>query len=442
MKRRNVIRLTTLTLCLIAALASFTIIKTNNMNDYKNSLEVSYRQSLSELNDYLETVNTDLNKGLYSNSPAQLREISRDLLAQCTAAKNAVSRLPVSQLELGNAYKFLSQASDYAGYLGEKAQKGETVSEREHNNLKMLSGYASKLSEAVNDMVRTAESGAKITEGTVKNAAKVNTSALSKSFSESAKSFESFPTLLYDGPFSDSVLNKDSELLKNAEKKDKKECLSAAARALGKDGKRFSYAGDSDGRLPSYYFNSGRYSVLVTKRGGYIKQIIYSGMISESNISEKNACELAGEYLAKIGYTDMKQSYYSVHENICTANFAYAKKGVYAYSDLIKVSVSMADGKILALDASTYLTNHRKRAPFRAKISRENAKKRLSPYLTVNGVKPCVIPKKNGKEAQCWEFFCTSRDTGEDALIYINAKSGDEEDIMLLLYSDNGTLVK
>ena len=56
--------------------------------------------------------------------------------------------------------------------------------------------------------------------------------------------------------------------------------------------------------------------------------------------------------------------------------------------------------------------------------------------------KMCVIPKESGKEVQCYEFTCKSNDTGEDTLVYINCDTGDEEDIMILLKSANGTLVK
>ena len=66
----------------------------------------------------------------------------------------------------------------------------------------------------------------------------------------------------------------------------------------------------------------------------------------------------------------------------------------------------------------------------------------MSKYLTVNSIKKCVIPKSNGAEVQCYEFACTSKETGEDALIYINAQNANEEEIKLMLYTDNGTLVK
>jgi hypothetical protein len=39
-----------------------------------------------------------------------------------------------------------------------------------------------------------------------------------------------------------------------------------------------------------------------------------------------------------------------------------------------------------------------------------------------------VIPKENGKEANCYEFRCKSSETKEEVLIYINADKGYEED--------------
>jgi hypothetical protein len=56
--------------------------------------------------------------------------------------------------------------------------------------------------------------------------------------------------------------------------------------------------------------------------------------------------------------------------------------------------------------------------------------------------KKCVIPLDNGLEAQCYEFHCESSETGDEVLIYVNSQTGAEENILLLLYSDGGTLTK
>lgn len=442
MTKRNYVRITSYIVFGLTVIIAFALINTRGMTNYKNQLEISYQQSLTELSECLDSINTDLTKSLYSNSSNEIYDVSRDLYAQCATAKNAISRLPVSQMELGNTYKFLSQASDYAQYVGSKIEKGEKISDKEHKNLNTLLQYAQKFSKATQDMVKTVEAGGKITEGEINNTKAINLSSLSNNFSVSAKTFESFPTLLYDGPFSDQILNKKSKLVSQAKVTDKETCKNLVAKYLGVSSNKVNFEADEQSTMPCYTFKCGRYTVSITKQGGYVKSILYSGVVNDSNISEENAINLGKEYLDKIGYKNMKESYYTTSDNICTINFTYCENGVYYYSDLIKCSVSLSDGQILSVDAKTYLTNHTKRDKFSSKLTPQQCQKKLSSYLSVNSVKKCVIPKESGSEVMCYEYACTSKDTGEDALVYINTKTGQEEDIMLLLYTDNGTLVK
>jgi len=442
MTRRRYIRITSFIVFAITVLVAAAICSTRNMITYRDKLEVSYQQSLAELNECLENVSTDLTKSVYSNSSGEIYDISRDLYASCSVAKNALSRLPVSQMELANTYKFLSQASDYAQFIGAKIESGQTISEKEHQNLLTLLKYSEQFYNASSDMVRIAQAGGKITNGEVKNTAALPKNALSNSFSDSAKAFESFPTLLYDGPFSDQVLNKKSALVSSSKVLSKEDCRGIVADCLGVTKQRVIFDSYDKSSLPCYTFKSSRYTVSVTRQGGYIKSILYSGVVNARNISAENAVNIASSFLNDIGYKDMAQSYYSIQNNVCTVNFAYCKGGVYCYGDLIKCGVSMNDGRIVSLDAATYLTNHIKRAAFSPKLSEKQSASLVSPYLTVNSSKKCVIPKESGIEVQCWEFDCTSSQTGEDALVYINCDTGREEDIMLLLQTDGGTLVK
>ncbi|MBR1762025.1 MAG: germination protein YpeB [Eubacterium sp.] len=442
MTRRAYVRITSYIIFSLSVLIATAILNTRSMVDYRDKLEVSYQQSLSELGECLDTVNTDLTKSLYSNSSGEIYDISRDLYAACSVAKNALSRLPVSQMELANTYKFLSQAGDYAQYIGAKIEDGKAISDEEHKNLATLLNYSEKFCDSADNMVRIAQAGGRITDGDIKNTVSLPKTALSNSFSQSAKTFESFPTLLYDGPFSDQVLNKKSKFVKDDKVFSRDECKEIVADCLETDPALISFQCDDKSKLPCYTFNSSRYNISVTKQGGYIKSILYSGLVKSSDISEENAINIASSFLDSIGYKNMEESYYSTGNNICTINFVYCKNDVWYYPDLIKCGVSMSDGRIVSLDAQTYLTNHIKRNGFKAKISKNEAASRVSPYLTVNSSKKCVIPKESGKEARCWEFSCTSSQTGEDALVYINASTGKEEDIMLLLHTDGGTLVK
>ena len=155
-----------------------------------------------------------------------------------------------------------------------------------------------------------------------------------------------------------------------------------------------------------------------------------------------NAYNASFEELKKIGYKNMKATYHSENDGICTINFAFEENGVRCYPDLIKVSVSLSDGKIISVDARNYLLSHRSR-----NLKNENfsvfaeAEKKVSPLLHVKDSRLAVIPTPSEDEKLCAEFHC-SDDNGQEVLVYINAETLNEEEILLLMYSDNGVLTK
>ena len=137
----------------------------------------------------------------------------------------------------------------------------------------------------------------------------------------------------------------------------------------------------------------------------------------------------------------MTETYYSTYDGICTVNYAYEKDGVIYYADLIKVSVSLETGKAVAVDSSGYLMNHTERTCPDKALSPDECRTSVSPSLKVISVRQAVIPLETGKEAFCYEFHCKDEE-GQEALIYVDMLTGQEKDIMLLLYSDDGVLTK
>ena len=155
MTKRSYIRIVSYIGFMLIIIVASSVLSASNMKAYKTELEVSYQQSLAELSECLDKVNTDITKSLMSNSNGEIYDLSRDLYAQCSTAKNAMSRLPINQMELTNAYKFLSQCSDYAQYVGTKIDNGEQITHEELDNLKALLRYAEKFNEQTNNMVAT-----------------------------------------------------------------------------------------------------------------------------------------------------------------------------------------------------------------------------------------------------------------------------------------------
>ncbi|MCD7722390.1 MAG: germination protein YpeB [Clostridiales bacterium] len=443
MKIRNIVRLASFGLCLVAVLAAYAVIGANETKTYKARLEAGYQQNLTELSECLNSIETNLIKSQYTAGGAVMQDLSEDLYSECSTAKNALSRLPIEQLNLSGTYKFLSQAGDYAAYLAEKMTANEEISDEEYENLQKLLKYAGEYADCVDDMVAICAAGGKITDNEVKSSStSASVSSLSINFDSAEEIFSDYPTLLYDGPFADAVLNKESEMINEADEVSKSYAQSIAAAALGADSDSLSYSGDENGSLPCYDFSYGNYTVAVTKNGGYIAYIICSSAVSERTISEENAVNLAKSYLEQIGYSGMSESYYAASGNVCTINFAYEKSNVTYYADLIKVGISMSDGSIYSLEAEGFLTNHTDRGKFKSSLSLSEAQENLSTHVSVLAGKKCVIPKTDGTEVQCYEFYAKSTDSDDEMLIYVNAKTGEEEELLLLMYSDDGTFTK
>ena len=63
---------------------------------------------------------------------------------------------------------------------------------------------------------------------------------------------------------------------------------------------------------------------------------------------------------------------------------------------------------------------------------------RISPRLKAGAARLCIIPR-NRAEYLCYEI--TASDSTGDFLVYVDAQTGVERDLMQVISRDNGTLV-
>ena len=71
-------------------------------------------------------------------------------------------------------------------------------------------------------------------------------------------------------------------------------------------------------------------------------------------------------------------------------------------------------------------------------ISKEKAKEVLNKDLEIMSEGLALIPTKWHTEVYCWEFKGKVEDN--EFLVYINAQTGKEEDILLIVNTPDGTL--
>lgn len=443
---RKTVRLVSFTLAVCLMLGGIAYTGFAKADYYQMQLEYNYQRALDDLSDHISNLETALLKGRYAATPPQQQGIAAKLQQESSGAKASLAQLPLSSVPLDELQRFLAQVGDFSSSLASQLARGEKLSDEQMQQLSELGKYASSLNYDIKDLQARYDDGqsplgeAVAAMGNLPNEGESPLTGLQSGFRDMNEGFTDYPTLIYDGPFSDHILQRTSKMLEGQNTATQQEALSAAAEFLRLPEETLAFQEKTEGNLPLYCFSGENLSIAVTQAGGYVDYYLNSRVIGEAKLSAEEAVDTAKDYLAARGFDSMKESYYTTAGNICTINFAWQQDGVTYYSDLIKVSVALDDGEIVGFGASGYLMNHISRGLPAEQLSMEEAKAVLSPYLTVQSEGRAVIPTAGLNEVSCYEFFCES-DTGDRLLVYINVETGMEEQILLLLQSDGGTLV-
>lgn len=442
--RRKMVRIVSFLTAIILALAVFGIVNMCKLKTLQRETNASRERALTALGTYMDDINLNLQKCMYVKSEEMLSDITSKLWRSSSSAKNSLSEITDGNTEISSVYKFLSQVGEYTLSLNEKISKGEKLSEEETQNLKKLKEYSDKISQNVNYLIEQEEAGALDFEE-IKSTLQNNGEErlyLGNELNDTNEALEDFPTLIYDGPFSDNIESKKSDIVENLEEISKDEALKKASEFLGIDENQLYFLSKTNSNLSTYTFYNTDYTISVTQKGGLVSYLLAEEYSGEEKISSEDAIKKATEFLNRHGYTKIKETYYSTNDGICTVNFAFYDKGITYYTDLIKVNVAMDTGKITAFDATGYLMNHKNRVvPANTKYTLESGAKLLRDGLTLISSKKAYIPTEWETEYYVYEYHCKAED-GEEVLLYIDPVTGQEKDVLILLYADNGVLTK
>jgi len=436
-------------LVVIAIIAGFGIYEYKRSIDFRGQVENGYQRAFTDLVDYVNNIDTTLTKAMVTTSPNQLAELATDLWREAAFAKANLGQLPISNTELDNTANFLSQVGDYTYSLSKKFTNNQPLSQKEISQLNDLSKYAASLSTSLQDMEGQMYAGT-IRFGEISNQGKKyfggQKASVGDGWQEVEKGFSDYASLIYDGPFSQHIQNKEPLLTKDAPAitaDDAKQCV---MNFLGVDKvQSVELTGESEGRIPTYDCKAitgdknREITVSVTKNGGYIL-LVLDNKNPDTETMDVNAAALkAREFLQAQGFTSMKESYYQREGNTVTINYAYSQGKFIMYPDLIKVKIALDNGEMIGFEANGYITNHNaNRTLPTIKITEAEARAKVKKELVITNVNYAQIPLETGQEVYCYELKGTYND--KNFLIYVNVENGNEEKILLLLENENGTL--
>ena len=429
MKRRRKIRIAAFSAALFAAMLAWAVTATVKADRYGRTLRINDQQALTQLCEYFDNIEVGLMKSLYANSDSMLSVLSSDLQKQAAGAKTSLSALSTGETAMLNTYKFLSQVREYTAALNRKAAAGGVFSPEDRATLEKLLGYAAALSTRFDRMAELMNSdyfSFEALDQSMMNVEKGSEHMVSflDTAADAEDSMTNFPTLIYD-----------------AEPVSLKEARARACRYMGAQEEDVTEEGESNGRIAAYLFRVNGKNVAVSKNGGYLAYVLAEVQAGSSKLTDTDAIENAAAFLYNVGYRGLMSTYYSVHDGVCTVNFAYVQDGWTCYPDLIKVGVSLSDGGVVTLDASDYLMNHVERELPAVAVPAEEAAAGVAETLSVKRTSLAVIPTSGGGESFAHELLCETGN-GQDVLVYKDVTTGKEDDILILLYSDHGVLTK
>lgn len=431
---------------------TFAILMTLERMDYRNYLQAQYSKNMYQLIDSVNNIKVDMSKAAIVGSREQSIVIFQDIFRFSTIANDKIHSMPVPQESIDSTSRFLSQVGDFSYSLSKVASQGSDLTEEDYENIEKLRNEADYL------LIQLNEIQSDISEGNVKWGeirkkasvafAKDNKTLVTDKFKNIQKQVAQYPALIYDGPFSDNVMEIEPKVLE-IEKIDSKKAKEIITSFYEKDkiSSIKEISGEGTTRVPAYRFevllkdreDDQKIAIEISKNGGSVVYLLDNRTVEKPEMDIEEATKIGSDFLENLGFENMEATYALNYNNIAVISYVYFQGDVAIYPDQIKLKIAMDDGKVIGIESEKYLVSHiENRELPEVEISQSQARKRVGERLKVNSVQLAIIPVETNEEKLCYEFSGTYEE--EEFIVYINAETGYEQRILQIINTPNGQL--
>lgn len=423
----------------------------NIKNHHEIALENHYQRLFFDIKKHVENVQVNLSKALVASSKERNILIFSAIMSDANSARDKLGQMPMSHNETAKTETFLTQAADYSYFLIQKHLDGVDITQEQRDQLTGLRDnsavFNAELATLQENMM---ESNFLFS---ISNESKELDQANTRVFQTSVVGVEEHvgqsAELIYDGPFSDQMLNRKPVGLENKDV-NVDEAREAAKEFFGKDRVKNMEAFEEgehmdEMRIPAHTFhifpNNQQKDLAVyigvSKKGGKVLWMANPRPVSNATLSADEGEAKALEYLQSKGFDSMEPNYSLKHDGTVLYNFAFKKDNITIYPDLIKVKVALDTGEVVGFDASAYYLNHQDRNIEMPTIDEVEAQSKIKTNFNIDSIRLALIPKGK-EEVLCYEFKGKYQDS--DFIVYINSQTGQEEQILQIIKNENGTL--
>ena len=407
--------------CLTAGTIVLCFVTFRRAHRAENTLRALHENAALSAITQLDDLKWHIDKALLSQDAGASAQLLSRASSMASSLRQSLLLMPASDNAYQDALKFANQLEDYALMLEGKVDEGALF--QEADTLIRLSDTCTAL---MNSLKNTHASWDSTDAG--------------KELPVQQQDQVVYPTLIYDGPFSDARTEGDGALLAALPEITREEALQCARKFLGDRVTALSPGTDTFGPIPCYgvtaQMNDMEMYLAVTCRGGRILWMVpdHASFSMEKTVEECR--ENALQFLAAQGYDNMEPLHFQVYEGLAVINFAARQGSVLLYPDQVKVQLRMDTGEVVGVECRSYITHHRPRGALTPVVAREEAAKAVSDQLALQGDgQLCLIPQ-NDSEVLCWEFRGEYRN--EAYRVYINALTGQQQEILKMVETPYG----
>ena len=414
--------------------------KVNEVNDYKARLEYVYQQNFYELVDNVNNIESNLSKLTVSTDSKMQNEYLSKIATLSNDAQNNISVLPIEHNAINDTITYLNQLGGYTSVLQANVAQQKLINMDQMDQVENLLGTSKKVKQELNKLSVLISSN---NYSIIDNLSDPNQA--NNKFNDEWANFNNgmieYPQLIYDGPFSESVIHKEIKGLSENE--------ITEADALIKMQKWFngyqisSIGKTTGGDFETYNFkltkNQNECYAQVSVRDGVLLELNGGEESSTLNYEEDDCISFAIDFSSSIGFENLNWVWSTVSDGFTYVSLTPVIDDVIIYPDEIKIKVSNTTGKVVGWEAKNWAYNHQERANLTPVISKEDASLKIAKNLDVRTTRLCVIPNEFVGETLSWEFMCVYE--GETYYVYIDANTGMQTNVLKVVETDDATLL-
>lgn len=446
---------------------------------YQMKTENQYQRAFLDMSGHVENIELEMSKVLVSNSQNQAVSSLTEISREASQASSDMGQLPLATLLLSRTNQFVNQTADYTLGLAQKkvdqnnaltAEEVKQLSEL-HKQTAFLRDELRKMGEQLNartitwvdlerDAHRQEQEGSKpqtawlqmvwnkVLATVAGQGPETQAPPILANFQFIESELQKHTSLEYDGKFSDAIKVAPRGL--GTGQITQEQALQIAQSFLGREalqGYTVKMIGEGKAAIPAYAVSAAPndtpdqdvINMDISKTGGRVIWMLKDRPVGTPTITRDETPAIAKQYLERRGMRNFEVTTVEEYQNLAVVTLVPKDGPVTLYPDKVKVRVAMDNREVIGYDATAYLTFHHERKIPQPKISREEARKRVSSQVNVTGDKQVLLAKDNYQEVPCWEFRAVR--AGEEYLVYINTQNGREEKIFRVINTNAGKFI-